>query len=228
MLALLDNRLLDDCHVVLEDLGVGKSTRLVDNLHRHLLRKDVDQLDAVAVLAAHQLLLVLVVVSGCQQLPKDHLGNPDLVFGVLGDINGLSVVRDAESLRVALDGNGLDGVLRVLLTQADDLVVGVHQELVHQLVEARVDGNSGCLEVVSIAHKHLFGASHNATHVGVGKVEDVLAVRLALVVGRESHGEICGPSHRPFRFHSSIQTNTYASEKAAARSSSGVFVEAAG
>ena len=199
VLALLRGGCANVRHVVLEGLSVQQSARLVHHRHNHLLRKDVGQLDAVAVLATHELLLVLVVVGGRQQLPEYHLGNPDLVLGVLRDINGLSVILNGKGCGRAGDLNGLDGVLGVLLAQSDGVVVSIHQQLIHQLVEAWVHGNGGGLEVVSIANKHILRASHNAAHVGVGKVEDVLAVRLALV-GRESHGEIRFNGPQSFRF----------------------------
>ena len=205
MFALLGGGRANVCHVVLESLGVQQSPRLVHDRHNHLLRKDVSQLDAVAVLAAHQLLLVLVVVGGRQQFAEDHLWNPDLVLGVLRDINRLSVVLNGKGCGRAGDLNRLDGILGVLLTQADGVVVGVHQQLVHQLVETRVNGNCGCLEVLSIANEHLLGASHNAAHVGVGKVKDVLAVRLALV-GRECHGGILFGGPQSFRFQRQWRT----------------------
>ena len=104
------------------------------------------------------------------------------MFRVFRDIDRFAVVHDVESLCVAVDCDVLDGVLAVLLTQADHLVVSVHQQFIDQLVESRIDGNRCGLEVVSIANKHLFSCCFDAADVGVGKAEDVLAVRLALVV----------------------------------------------
>ena len=96
VLARLHHRLLNLRHVLLEHLRVGKAACLVHNLHCHLPRKDVHQLHAVAVLTAHQLLLVLVVVRAGQQLTKDHLGDPGLVLRVLRHIDRLAIVHDVE------------------------------------------------------------------------------------------------------------------------------------
>ena len=125
VLALLGGRRANVRHVVLEGLGVQQPARLVHHRHNHLLRKDVGELDAVAVLAAHKLLLVLVVVGGRQQLAEDHLGNPDLVLGMLCDINGLSVILNGKGRGRAGDLNVLDWILRVLLAQSDGVVVGI-------------------------------------------------------------------------------------------------------
>ena len=113
VLARLHHRLLNLRHVLLEHLRVGKAACLVHDLHRHLPRKDVHQLHAVAVLATHQLLLVLIVVCTGQELTKDHLGDPGLVLWVLRHINRLAIVHDVERLCIALDRNGLDRIRRL-------------------------------------------------------------------------------------------------------------------
>ena len=129
---------------------------------------------------------------------------------MLCDINGLSVVANGECGPVADDIhlNVLDGILGVLLAQTDGVVMGVHQQLIHELVEAGIEGHLHRLKAAAsprgvgnaITDKHLLLTGHDAANVRVGKVQDVLAVRLALVVSRESHGEIRVGSQQSFRF----------------------------
>jgi len=95
-----DLRLADLGHVVGERLLIEKLPCLVMDNDLHLLREDIDQLHAVAILTADELLLVLVVVGRRQQLTEDHLGNPDLVLGMLGDIDGLTVILDGEAVGI--------------------------------------------------------------------------------------------------------------------------------
>jgi len=66
------------------------------------------------------------------------------------------------------------------------MIVSVDQELVDQLVETGVDCDRLWLEGTGhIVKEDLLIRSLNATHVGVRKGEDVLAVRLALVGSRK-------------------------------------------
>ena len=99
-LACHDLGLVDHRHVVLPGLGILLARDGVNGLHRHLLRKDVGQLHAVAVLTAYELLLVLVVVRGGQELAKHQLRNPDLVFGMLSYGNTLSIILHRDGLVV--------------------------------------------------------------------------------------------------------------------------------
>jgi len=127
LLAWLHDRSSDLRHIRLEGLGVDQVARLIHNRHDHLLGKDVHQLDTIAVLTAHQLLLILVVVRRRQQLAKDHLRNPRLVLRVLSHINRLAVVLDAERVRCARDLDRLHRVRRLATAQSHDLVVGIDQ-----------------------------------------------------------------------------------------------------
>ena len=127
VLAWLHNRSSDICHIRLEGLGIDQVARLIHNRHDHLLGKDVHQLHAIAVLTAHQLLLILVVVRRGQQLAKDHLRNPSLVLRVLSHINRLAVVLDAERVSRARDLDRLHRVRRLTAAQAHNLVVGIDQ-----------------------------------------------------------------------------------------------------
>ena len=138
--------LADFGHVVLERLLIQQLPRLVMNDDLHLLRKDVDELHAIAVLTTDQLLLVLVVVGRSQQLAEDHLRNPHLVLRVLRDIDRLAVILNREAMGLAQHIDLLDLVnhspgwdRRHLLPQTDRMIVSVDQELIDQLVEAGID-----------------------------------------------------------------------------------------
>ena len=189
MLARLHHRSSNLRHVVLEGLSVDQATRLIHDCHDHLLCKDVHQLYAIAILATHQLLLTLVVICGREQFPEDHLGNPRLVLRVLCHINRLTVVLDTECLGRTRDLNGLNQVCRLATAKTHNLIVSVHQELVNQFVETRIHGDGCCLEALasprgvvrSRPEEHLLGGGRHTTNVRVGKVQDVLAVRLALI-----------------------------------------------
>ena len=111
-LARHDLRLVHHRHVVLPRLRILLAADRVHCLHHHLLRKDVRQLHAITVLAAHQLLLLLVVVCRGQQFAKDELGNPHAVLGVLQNINALAIILHRDCLVVwrNLNRNVLHGI----------------------------------------------------------------------------------------------------------------------
>jgi hypothetical protein len=107
---------------------------------------------------------------------------------MLGHIDRLTVILDGEAVGIAEDIDLLDWVLRVLAAEADGMIVSVDQELVDQLVESRVDGDGLGLEGTGyIVKEDLLIRSLDATHVGVGKGEDMLTVRLALVGRKVRH-----------------------------------------
>ena len=189
MLARLDHWLSNLRHIVLERLCIDQATRLIHNRHNHLLCKDIDQLHAIPVLTTHQLLLVLVVVCAREQFAEDHLWDPCLVLGVLCYIDRLAIILDTKRLCRTRDLNGLHWVRRLATAQTHDLIVSIDQELINQLVEARIHGDRCSLETLasprgvvrSRPKKHLLGYSCHTTNVGIGEIQDVLAVRLALV-----------------------------------------------
>ena len=196
-------RLADLGHVVFETLLVQQLPRLVVHEDLHLLREDIDQLHAIAVLTANQLLLILVVVGRGQQLTEDHLRNPDLVLRVFCDVDGLTIILNREAVGVAENVDLLDRICRVLLAQADRMVMGIHEKFIDELVESRIDGDGLGLELVRGVEKHLLLRGLDAADIGVGKGEDVLAVRLALV-GCRKVGHflrvLCWVAQASFRF----------------------------
>ena len=178
LLARLDDRLSNLSHVLLERLSIDQASGLIHDRHNHLFGKDIDQLDAVAILSADQLLLLRVVVRRGQELTEDHLGDPRLVLRVFGDVDRLSIVRDGEGVRIARDVDALDRGGRILLPQPHDLVVGVDDQLIDELVETRVDGNLAECEPILSMQVDLILCSLDTADVGVWKAENVLAVGL--------------------------------------------------
>ena len=66
------------------------------DLYLELVREYVHELCAVAVLAADNLLLGLVVIAARQEVAENQLWHPDLVLGVVFNRNALAVVLDAD------------------------------------------------------------------------------------------------------------------------------------
>ena len=105
------------------------------------------------------------------------------MLGVFRNVDRFTVILDREAVGVAEDIDLLDGVLRLLLTQTDGVIVGVHQQLIDELVESGVDIDGFRLELFLGMEEHFLLRGLDATDVGVGKGEDVFAVRLLLVGG---------------------------------------------
>ena len=108
------------------------------------------------------------------------------MFGVFRNVDRFAVILDREAVGVADDIDLLDGIFRVLAAQTDGVVMGIHEEFIDELVESGVDCNGLGLELVFSMEEHIFSCCLDAADVGVGKGEDVLAVRLTLV-GIEIH-----------------------------------------
>lgn len=189
-----DLGLLHDAHVVAEGLDVLALTDSVHDRDRHLLREDVDELDAVAVLATDELLLGLVVVGGSQELAEDHLWDVDLVLRVLFDVDRLAVVADREDAILPVDLDELDGVLRLALAEADDLIVCVHEKFVDELVEPGADRTFERDERIALHDVHLLRMRVDAANVGIGEFENMFTVRELLVLIAE--GRHCNPCCR--------------------------------
>ncbi len=186
--------LLHDAHVVAEGLDVLALTRAVHDRDRHLLREDIDELDTVAVLTADELLLRLVVVRRGQELTEDHLRDVNLVLRVLFDINGLTIVADGEDTVLPVDLDELDGVLRLALAKADDLVVSVDEKFIDELVEAGADRTFVRHELLALDDLDLLRMRLNAANVGIGEFENMFTVRELLVL--ISEGRHCIPCCR--------------------------------
>jgi len=75
------------------------------------------------------------------------------------------------------------------LTQTNHMVVCVHEELVHELVESGIDVGLGRNKCVALVQKYILLCGLHRTNVGIGKAEDVLTVCLLLVGFGEIHDD---------------------------------------
>ena len=186
-----DLGLLHDAHVVSEGLDVLALTRAVHDRDRHLLREDIDELDALAVLTTDELLLRLVVICGGQKFTEDHLRDLDLVLRMLFDINGFAIVADGQDAVLPIDLDELDGVLRLALAKADDLIVSVDEKFIHQLVEAGTDRAFVRHELLALDDLDLLRMRLNASNVRIGEFKNMFTMRELLVLIAE--GRHCIP-----------------------------------
>jgi hypothetical protein len=150
------------------------------------VREDVRQLGAIAILAADNLLLLLVVVPAGKQVAKDHLRNEDLLCGVLFDGNTITIILYADEETGCRDAsthlNVLDGRLTRLSTP-NKSIPSIHDNLIKELVEARVES------AVAIDHLPLLCIKDPAhlivrlyrPNVGVRQLQNVLPVRVLLI-----------------------------------------------
>ena len=155
-----------------------------------MLGEDVHEFDAIPVLASDQLLLVRVVVRGCQEFAEDHLGDVDAVIRMLININRLSVVANDKHLVVHHRNiNLLDRILRFALAETNDVVVCVYQKLVNQLVEAGIElGEHLGNELLAVHDIHFLLSILDTPDICIGKSKNVLTVRmLAILLGKIGH-----------------------------------------
>jgi len=124
------------------------------------------------------------------------------MFRVLVHIDRLAVVLYGEHLRRAGDLDMLDRVGRLPLLEADDVIVGVDQQLIHELVEAGIHRDLVCRERVSLTKEDILLCSLNRADVRIGQREDVLPMGLLAVGGRECHvaGKMGGRIQKDFVF----------------------------
>ena len=118
---------------------------------------------------------------------------------VLGHVDRLAIILHLEDALGVGDANVLDWVGRALGAEPDHVVVRIHQQLIHQLVEPWIDCDGLGLEItLCIVKPDLVGCGLNAPDVGVGKVQDMLPVRVLTILVGKVHG-YCGipPSSGP-------------------------------
>ena len=102
---------------------------------------------------------------------------------MLNDINRFAIVLNVEVGRVCGNGNLLDRVCRGSCAKSHNLVVGVDQEFVNELVEARIESDGLLSECVSVSQEDCVFGVCDAADVGIGKRENVLAMSLLLIGG---------------------------------------------
>ena len=105
-------RLFTDAHVFAPGLLVLLLTLGIANANREGLGEDVGKFGTIAILTTNDLLLVLVVVAGCQQMAKDEFRDVALFRLMERDGDAVAVIlnNDSELLTNVLgrDINTLD------------------------------------------------------------------------------------------------------------------------
>ena len=133
------------------------------------LRPDKHELEPKPVLTADNLLLGLVVVGRGAHVPENHLRNPNVVFGMLLNVDSVAVVRHRNHSVVGNRDVDVGNRHRIWLARihrlahANLVVSAVHDPLVEQLVESRNDidllGHYNTLRVI-VHVSVVFGDRH--------------------------------------------------------------------
>lgn len=158
--------------------------------------EDIRELGTIAILTAHDLLLLLVVVATGQQVAKDHLRDPALLCGMLLDRNTVAVILHADNQGVCrrLIARHLNLLDRRTtgLAAAHQSIPCIYNDLVKDLVEARVEGNITVDHLAtatspSIKDPALLGVRIRAADIGIGQLQNVLTVRVLLECASVGH-----------------------------------------
>jgi hypothetical protein len=157
------------------------------SLDREDMREDVGQLRTIPILATHDLLLLLVVISAGEKMTEDHLRYIDLLSRMLlnGDTIAIILYRDGiDTIYAATDNiKVLDGCL-TRLRRTNHRITRIDKNFIEDLVNTRIESDR--------AVNHLGGSgipyptrliySLRAADVGVRELKDVLAVSVLLVL----------------------------------------------
>ena len=148
------------------------------------MREDVDELRTVAVLAADNLLLALVVVPARQKVAEDELRNPDLVLRVLGDGDTITVILHTDCQHAInifyTDINVLNGICGT--DAADTGVACIYNNLIKELVKARIELDLLVSHTTILENPSPLLVRLNGADIGIGQLQDMLTVRKLLVV----------------------------------------------
>ena len=186
--AYLENRgFVDDIQVIVKFLDVFKTTNMIDGLDATPRRPDKHELHTKAILAADDLLFGLIVVGGGAQVAEDEFGDPDLVFGVFGDVDAVAVVDhgyDAVIGDANINVRNWNRAVFFICSHSDDVVAAIHNAFIEQLVEARIVVDMGFYNCVGLGIVDKLVGFHDfdRADVGVGVVEDVLFIGLFLIL----------------------------------------------
>ena len=128
--------------IIPELLDVFQAADMVDGFHAPPDRPDKDELEPEPVLPADDfLLLVFVVVGGCAKMAENHLRNPEFVFGMLGDVDSITVIRHMNRSIRGIDfyfegGHGERIRLSIGdgLCLTDNMVTHIHHPFIEELV----------------------------------------------------------------------------------------------
>ena len=116
-------------------------------------------------------------------MAKDELGNVAAVLRVQHDVDAVAIVADDDLAVIDADVDLLDGRAPALL-HAHGVVVRVYKKLVEELEEAGVEAQLGLLKgrASRIDNPSRRLLALHATNIGVGELQDVLPVRVLLVL----------------------------------------------
>ena len=188
-LVLHNGGLAGDGHVIGPYLCITLTRGGVTSTEGELIAEDVRELRTIAVLTADNLLLRLVVVPTREQVAKDELRGVDLVLRMHLNGNTVAVILDINRDLIAIsshrDIDVLDGQLsRGGDLTADESVASIHDNLIEDLVEARIEGE---LTMCHLARCGIEDPANllmclRAADVGVRQLEDVLTMRMLLIL----------------------------------------------
>ena len=105
-------------------------------------RPDENKLESETVFPAYDFLfLVFVIVGRCAKMAENHFRNPELVFGVLGDIDTIAVVcqvdRSVSGVDFYFEGSDRKCVgfaIRDSLRLTNDMIAHVYHAFIEELV----------------------------------------------------------------------------------------------
>ena len=115
---------------------------MVDGFYAAPDRPDKDEFEPEPVLPADDFLfLVLVVVGGCAKMAENHLRNPEFVFGMLGDIDSVTIIRHMNRSIRGIDfhfegghGERIGFAIGDGLCLTDNMVTHIHHPFIEELV----------------------------------------------------------------------------------------------
>ena len=128
--------------IIPELLDVFQAADMIDGFHAPPDRPDKDELEPEPVLPADDfLLLVFVVVGRCAKMAENHLRNPEFVFGMLGDVDSITVIRHMNRSIGRIDfhfesrhGERIGLSIGDGLCLTDNMVAHIHHPFVEKLV----------------------------------------------------------------------------------------------
>jgi len=181
------NRRFDGFQVIAKLLHVLESTNVIHGFDAAIRRPDQDQFESEPVLATDDLLLGLVVVGRRTQVSENHLGDPDVVFGVFRYIDTISIVGHGD--RAILGDGRIDERDKMLvrigrLDHTHDVIAAINDAFIEKFVQSGnvfdlfVNDAAGCI----VENPHVCVHIFDGADIGIGIIENVLTVSLALVL----------------------------------------------
>jgi len=182
---LFHDRLLDNGHVVSKGLFVGDLAIAGGN--DEFATVNVGQLRTVAVLAAHGLLLGLIVIGRCEQVTEDEFGNHHFVLRMNGDGNAFAVIVNHDLRRRHSDHNpGHPFFFFGDGRHARHVIQRVHDELIEDLEETRIECDIAKDHAprLSIVDPSALDMGIAGADVSIGQLKNMFALRKLLIAFR--------------------------------------------